>query len=602
MVPLTFDGAESWVIDVTDSGIVLGMYLRPGATGSGFFWTATGGLVDLGLLPGSSICQPFDVNNAGVAVGSRDVGNGVRRPFIWRAGTGMEDIGGLVPSSEAAAVNDAGHVFGRRMADGTSHAVRWTAEGVIVDLPEPDGVSGSEVLAVNNAGVAIGQLYNLHAFAWSETLGMVDLATLPGGEGWAFVAHHITSEGLVHGRNFSFDPPFLERAFIWSPTTGVATLPDESRIFDSNREYAVGAGRSAGTFRAFMWSIADGFVDIGLSSGFEDSEASAVNGLGLVAGVERRFDGALLFQPFIWTATHGRVNFGGLGAASHVAAINDAGVMGGYRIQPDGTGRATIWTVSYSTPPQPNEAPTPAGSNVEIELLATLPGAAVPSPVLMAFANVTTAGTTTVETSTSGPPLPEGFKLGEPPVYFDVETTAVFSGAVALCFSWQEGQLANEANARLLHFEDGAWLDVTTTLDIHGNRVCGEVTSLSPFVVAEAAYTFGGFEQPLLADGSASVHQTGGGRTIPVKFSVTRFAEPVVNATATIAVYRVLDPATGTLDPTNLIGDTGNLFRHTGAGKFVYNLSTKGWISPATYRIVVTLSDGSEHTVDFSLR
>lgn len=81
-----------------------------------------------------------------------------------------------------------------------------------------------------------------------------------------------------------------------------------------------------------------------------------------------------------------------------------------------------------------------------------------------------------------------------------------------------------------------------------------------------------------------------------------------MNATATIAIYKVLDTATGTVDTTQLTNDagaandTGNTFRHVGDGKYVFNLSTTGWPAPATYRIIVTLSDGSVHSADFSLR
>jgi sugar lactone lactonase YvrE len=250
---------------------------------------------------------------------------------------------------------------------------------------------------------------------------------------------------------------------------------------------------------------------------------------------------------------------------------------------------------------------TPTGSGVSVQPTATLPDGST-APVSLSFDSVSAGGTTTVETSTAGPPLPSGFKLGEPPVYYDVETSAVFAGAVTLCFTWEEGQLHNESNARLLHFENDAWLDVTTSVDLNANRICGSVTSLSPFAIAEIAYSFSGFDQPLLADGSASIQQTKTGRTIPVKFTLTWQGQPVANATATISVYKVLDTATGTIDTTQLTedagaaNDTGNAFRYAGDGKYVFNLSTKGWPAPATYRMSVTLSDGSVYSVDFSLR
>lgn len=37
-----------------------------------------------------------------------------------------------------------------------------------------------------------------------------------------------------------------------------------------------------------------------------------------------------------------------------------------------------------------------------------------------------------------------------------------------------------------MHYENGAWVDVTTSLDTDANRICGNVASLSPFAVFQA--------------------------------------------------------------------------------------------------------------------
>ena len=66
------------------------------------------------------------------------------------------------------------------------------------------------------------------------------------------------------------------------------------------------------------------------------------------------------------------------------------------------------------------------------------------------------------------------------PLFFDVHTAAAFSGAVTLCFSWAEGSVQNEANVRLLHYENGAWTNITTSVNTTTNVVCGQTTSLSP--------------------------------------------------------------------------------------------------------------------------
>jgi hypothetical protein len=55
-----------------------------------------------------------------------------------------------------------------------------------------------------------------------------------------------------------------------------------------------------------------------------------------------------------------------------------------------------------------------------------------------------------------------------------------------------------------------------------------------------APYEFGGFEAPLLADGSASIRNGANGRTIPVAFQLHRAAEIVTTALASLTVRQML--------------------------------------------------------------
>jgi hypothetical protein len=99
---------------------------------------------------------------------------------------------------------------------------------------------------------------------------------------------------------------------------------------------------------------------------------------------------------------------------------------------------------------------------------------------------VTTPGNTTVTSSNvSSVPLPPGFVVSCVPVFYDVNTTATFTGPVEVCLTYDDAGIANEAALRLLHEEGGGFVDRTTSLDTAANRICGEVASLSLFVVAE---------------------------------------------------------------------------------------------------------------------
>ena len=55
-----------------------------------------------------------------------------------------------------------------------------------------------------------------------------------------------------------------------------------------------------------------------------------------------------------------------------------------------------------------------------------------PSNVELKFGDVSEAGTTTLTTSADGPG-PTGFALGDPAVYYNLETTATFTGEVEVC-------------------------------------------------------------------------------------------------------------------------------------------------------------------------
>lgn len=124
-----------------------------------------------------------------------------------------------------------------------------------------------------------------------------------------------------------------------------------------------------------------------------------------------------------------------------------------------------------------------------------------------------------------------------------------------------------------------------------------------------APYDFGGFEAPLVSDGSASIRRGANGRTIPVAFQLRRAGEIVTTAFASLTVQQVLDAATGTTDITDLTEDAGQSSGNSGwfrydadREKYVFNLSTKELPAPGTYRIRVSLDDGTVHVVNFSLR
>jgi uncharacterized delta-60 repeat protein len=122
-------------------------------------------------------------------------------------------------------------------------------------------------------------------------------------------------------------------------------------------------------------------------------------------------------------------------------------------------------------------ANTSAGSNVVVAV----------GNAMLTFANVTQAGDTTVTTSSAGPAPPDGFSLGNPATYFEIRTTAIFLGSVGVCIDYTGIAFSVESSLQLLHLEATGWVNATTSLDTVNDVICGSVTSLSPFIIAQPA-------------------------------------------------------------------------------------------------------------------
>jgi hypothetical protein len=76
--------------------------------------------------------------------------------------------------------------------------------------------------------------------------------------------------------------------------------------------------------------------------------------------------------------------------------------------------------------------------------------------------------------------LPAGFQIGDPPTYYDISTTASYSGVITVCISYVG---VTPAPTALLHYQNGAWVDITTSIDPVNQKICGVPASLSPFAL-----------------------------------------------------------------------------------------------------------------------
>lgn len=120
----------------------------------------------------------------------------------------------------------------------------------------------------------------------------------------------------------------------------------------------------------------------------------------------------------------------------------------------------------------------PIGSGSDISVL--FPG----EGVSLVFDEITSAGHAILD-YTSGPELPSGFQLGGLDTFYDITTTADFSGMVEVAIDYSEMGFINEDMIQLLHYYDGVWYDCTTYNDTLNNIIYGSVDSLSPFAVTQ---------------------------------------------------------------------------------------------------------------------
>jgi hypothetical protein len=118
--------------------------------------------------------------------------------------------------------------------------------------------------------------------------------------------------------------------------------------------------------------------------------------------------------------------------------------------------------------------PTPTGTGV---LIPGRNAIGQLQPVTVHFSTITQPGVTFVDLLPAPPPLPANFIPFA--TAMEINTTAVYSGLVTVCFTGSA-----PPQPRLLHYSLGAWADVTTPTTA---GVCGQTTSLSPFVIGSFA-------------------------------------------------------------------------------------------------------------------
>ncbi|MCI0452627.1 MAG: T9SS type A sorting domain-containing protein [Candidatus Latescibacteria bacterium] len=184
---------------------------------------------------------------------------------------------------------------------------------------------------------------------------------------------------------------------------------------------------------------------------------------------------------------------------------------------------------------------TPAGFDVVVTPEDVLTGT---SPVTLTFNYIDQEGATTLTTGSLGPSVTGLFTLANG-TYYDLSTSATFFGDFEICITYDEATLTvPEADLRLLHWDTelnpDAWVDITTSLEIIGNTICGVTDHFSPFALAvETVTNVGG------VPGTLALAQN-----VPNPFNpatTIAYDVPAGGAHVTIAIYDVTGRAVRTL-------------------------------------------------------
>jgi probable HAF family extracellular repeat protein len=361
----TLGGHTSEALAANANGQVVGGSETPDGSFHAFSWTAAGGMIDLGTLGDFPSSFGVAVNARGQVIGNifTPLGAGdfppIDHAFSWTATGGMIDLGIMsspaLCCADAVALNNRGEIAGNARDalgadDPASIAFLWTAATGRVAL----STSFSQANALNASGRVVGTtailtdsgLTALHAFSWTAAGGMRDLGTLGGSNSEALA---INASGQVVGTSDTTKTAPEWHAFSWTVAGGMIDLGAHGAEFTYSRAVAVSdAGQVVGysqtadyqKFRAFSWTLSGGFIDLGMGV------ARAVNAKGqvVVNGTGSNGTG----RAFLWTAAQGMVELAPLAgfSASSAWAVNDGGQVVGVSVKANGVRRASLWQVS----------------------------------------------------------------------------------------------------------------------------------------------------------------------------------------------------------------------------------------------------------------
>lgn len=260
---------ESEAYDVSSDGsVVVGL----GSSAAGFQpvrWTPDGGLEALVEQPSGG----WRIRASGVSAnGTVIVGQNMIGAFRWTQAGGTARLSDQYDVATAVSA-DGSVVVGGVFPSFSWQAFRWTQSDGMVELGTlPGGVSSNAEAVSGDGSTVVGGAANAsnypEAFRWTQSEGMVGLGHLLGGDdqySWAFSTSGDGSVVVGHSRSDAG----LE-AFRWTEELGLLGLGDlpggefESTAYavSADGSVVVGAGYPDSVWGAFIWNESIGMRNI----------------------------------------------------------------------------------------------------------------------------------------------------------------------------------------------------------------------------------------------------------------------------------------------------------------------------------------------------
>jgi hypothetical protein len=515
---------------IADDGSVGGW--MPMSTGgdAAVRWTASGGLINLGTPPGCGRLASVVIGRNGDVVGLAQEcpinGFSEWRGYRWRAQTGSYELLQPGPStvnrpqSEAIAANGLGEVAGVSTPHGWWAPARWSPTSTQAEAaPVPATYTQTLVsnVSINDVGTIVGMLRYSAAGAAPHTFGFIwrregpyEEFPLPSQSGVRIIG--VDATGFVVGTA-------SQQVWRRRPNGTIEALGDfglgNVTVVGVSHDGSIAGSSSQGPWR---WRPGSGVSRMELPATAavnKPIEVTAMSSNGLVTGgIDIELPSGILQRPFLWLPTGEVEVLSDIDGSARGTAVNHNGQVAGLLFASEGR-RWARWDQPNrspgddppgggGTPDDPwHDGHTPVGSDIPV-IPRDIGDGTRPPPrrIVVVVRSVSKGGVTTSSGKWWGDPFPPTIRPGRNPEVYDIATTATYSGPVRVCIGYDPASYRRPSQIRLFHGEaDGTWRNITTKLDVEAQTVCGETTSLSPFLVAEENFapTLPALTHPALA-------------------------------------------------------------------------------------------------------